>query len=209
MPIKVAVYNIKGEKVGDINLSEAIFGLPANNALLHQVYVSQAANKRIVIAHTKDRGERAGSGKKPWKQKGTGNARVGSARTPVWRKGGVVFGPRKERNFKKKINKKMARKAVQVALSEKARSNNLLVLDEMKLKEKKSKEFFRILENLKIKGSALVGFSDKEKKYSLASRNIKNVHNILVNNLNVSDLLNRKYLLLSKESIKFLENKYK
>ncbi|OGI16850.1 MAG: 50S ribosomal protein L4 [Candidatus Moranbacteria bacterium RIFCSPHIGHO2_02_FULL_40_12b] len=209
MPIKVAVYNIKGEKVGDINLSEAIFGLPANNALLHQVYVSQAANKRIVIAHTKDRGERAGSGKKPWKQKGTGNARVGSARTPVWRKGGVVFGPRKERNFKKKINKKMARKAVQVALSEKARSNNLLVLDEMKLKEKKSKEFFRILENLKIKGSALVGFSDKEKEYSLASRNIKNVHNILVNNLNVSDLLNRKYLLLSKESIKFLENKYK
>lgn len=207
--IKVAVYNIKGEKVGDINLSEEVFGLPANNALLHQVYVSQAANKRIVIAHTKDRGERAGSGKKPWKQKGTGNARVGSARTPVWRKGGVVFGPRKERNFKNKINKKMARKAVRVALSEKARSNNLLVLDEIKLKEKKAKEFFRILENLKIKGSALVGFSDKEKSYSLASRNIKNVYNILVNNLNVSDLLNRKYLLLSEESIKFLENKYK
>jgi large subunit ribosomal protein L4 len=206
--IKVAVYNLGGMKVEDMKLSDNVFSVSKNDILLHQVYVSQFANKRTVIAHTKNRGERKGTGKKPWRQKGTGNARVGSRRTPVWRKGGVVFGPTKDRNFKKKINKKMNQKAILIALSEKMRSKNLVVVDEIKLKERKTKEFAQALTNLKIKGSALVGLAGKEKDLYLYSRNIPKVSPIPTGNLNVFDILNNKYLILSKESIKFLENKY-
>ena len=111
---KVFPVNLKGEKVEDIKLPEAVFNLPSNNSLLHQVYVSMMSNKRQVIAHTKDRAERAGSGRKPWKQKGTGRARTGSVRNPIWRKGGIVFGPSKERNFKKRINQKMKQKSIKI-----------------------------------------------------------------------------------------------
>ncbi len=206
---KVSVYNLSGEKVEDIELADAVFAVPKNDALLHQVYVVQAGNQRMVIAHTKGRGEVAGSGKKPWAQKGTGNARVGSKRTPVWRGGGVVFGPTKDRNFKKKINVKMKRKAVLVALSEKARSKNLIIINEMKLKEKKTKEIAKALKNLKIKGSVLLGLAGPEKEIYLYSRNVPRVSPIPTCNLNVLDILNNKYLMLSKESIKFLEEKYK
>ena len=205
---KAIVYNLSGKKIEDINLSDNVFSVPKNDALLHQVYVAQFANKRTVIAHTKNRGERKGTGKKPWKQKGTGNARVGSRRTPVWRGGGVVFGPTKDRNFKKKINKKMNQKAVRIALSEKARSRNLIIVDEMKLKEKKTKEFAKALANLKIKGSALVGLASQEKDLYLYSRNISKVNPIPTSHLNVFDILNNKYLILSKGSVKFLEEKY-
>ncbi|MCX6765996.1 MAG: 50S ribosomal protein L4 [Candidatus Moranbacteria bacterium] len=206
---KISVYNLSGKKVEDINMPENIFAVPSNNALLHQVYVAQAANRRQIIAHTKDKAEVAGSGKKPWRQKGTGRARVGSVRTPVWRKGGVVFGPTKERNFKKKINEKMKRKAILIALSEKVRSKNLMVVDEIKLKEKKTKLFVKALRNLKIKGSTLIGLSNSEKDIYLCSRNILKVSPLSVKQLNVFDILNHKNLILSKESVKFLEGKYK
>lgn len=186
-----------------------IFNVPANDALLHQVYVAQAGNQRTVIAHAKGRGEVAGSGKKPWQQKGTGNARVGSIRTPVWRGGGVVFGPTKDRNFKRKVNDKMKRKAVLVALSDKLRSKNLVVVNEIKLKEKKTKEFAKAIKNLKVKGSILLGLANAEKEIYLYSRNIPNVNPIPTGNLSVLDILNNKYLVLSKDSVKFLENKYK
>lgn len=205
---KIAVNNFAGKKVADLELSDSVFGLAQNFDLLHQVYVSIAANKRTVISHTKDRGERAGSGRKPWKQKGTGNARVGSVRTPIWRKGGIVFGPTKERNFKKKINKKVNQKAILLALSEKVREDKLLVVDEIKLKEKKTKEFFQALRNLKVEGSTLIGFSENEKDFRMASKNIRNANNILTSKLNVFDILNHKNLILSKDSIKHLEEKY-
>lgn len=205
---KISVYNLSGKKVKEINLSEGVFAAPRNDALLHQVYVAQYANKRSAIAHTKDRAERSGSGKKPWKQKGTGNARVGSSRTPVWRKGGVVFGPTKDRNFKKNINKKMKRKAVIVALSDKVRSGNLVVLENFNLKNKKTKEFAKALISLKIKGTALVGLSEKEKEVYRYCRNIDKVRPISASNLSVLDVLNCKNLLLSQESVKFLEEKH-
>src|SRR5512140_3774542 len=107
----VKVYNLAGKEVEELKLSDSVFGLPVNADLVHQVAVAQSGNMRQVMAHTKNRGERAGSGKKPWRQKGTGRARVGSVRTPVWRKGGVVFGPTNERNFKKDIPKKINRRA--------------------------------------------------------------------------------------------------
>jgi len=207
--LKVNVYNLEGKKVEDIELSEAVFGLKKNDELLHQAYVAISSNQRQVLAHAKDRGERSGSGKKPWKQKGTGNARVGSVRTPVWRGGGVVFGPTKDRNFKKEINKKMMKKAILLALSSKAKSENVIVLDKIELAEKKTKKFAEIIKNLKIKGTALIGFSEKEKDFKLYSRNLKKADSELTSNLNVFDIMNHKNLVLSKESIKYLEEKYK
>ena len=206
---KAAVYNSEGKKIEDIELSLDVFGLKKNDELLHQAYVAIQSNQRQAIAHTKDRGERSGSGKKPWKQKGTGNARVGSVRTPVWRGGGVVFGPTKDRNFKKDINKKMMRKAILLALSAKAKSEDIKILDKIEISEKKTKEFANIIENLKIKGNSIIGFSEKEKDFKLYSRNLKKVNNIFTSNLNVFDIMNHKNLILSKESIKYLEEKYK
>jgi large subunit ribosomal protein L4 len=207
--LKVNVYNLEGKKVEDIELSDAVFGLKKNDELLHQAYVAISSNQRQVLAHTKDRGERSGSGKKPWKQKGTGNARVGSVRTPVWRGGGVVFGPTKERNFKKNINKKMMRKAILLSLSGKVNNKEIMILDKIELAEKKTKKFSEIVGNLKIKGSILFGFSAGEKDLRLYSRNLKKADNIMTSDLNVFDIMNHKNLILSKESVKYLEEKYK
>jgi len=206
--IKFPVHNLKGEKVKDIELSENIFGVKRNDALLHQVFVSQYANRRQVLAHTKDRAERAGSGIKPWRQKGTGRARVGSVRTPVWRKGGIVFGPTKDRNFKKDVPKKMGRKALAVALSGKASDKELFLLENLPMKEVKTKLMSDAMKNLRIKGSVLIGFSEKERGAKRTTRNLPRVTNIDAKNLNVFDVLNSKNLVLSEESIKILENKY-
>jgi large subunit ribosomal protein L4 len=207
--MKFPIHNLKGEKVKDMELPESVFGLDANDALLHQVYVSQYSNQRKVLAHTKDRSERAGSGKKPWKQKGTGRARVGSVRTPVWRKGGVVFGPTKDRNFKKDIPKKMNKKALAIALSGKLRDKELFLLDNLKMGVAKTKAMKETLGSLKINKSVLIGFSKDENIAMRASRNLPKVDNINVMNLNVFDILNHKYLVLSEEGVRILEQKYK
>ena len=206
--IKFPVYNLKGEKVKEIELSEKVFGAKRNDALLHQVFVSQYANRRQVLAHTKDRAERAGSGIKPWRQKGTGRARVGSVRTPVWRKGGIVFGPTKDRNFKKDVPKKMGQKALAVALSSKVKDAELFLVDSLATGEAKTKIMSETIKNLKIKGSILIGFSAKEKEAKRASRNLPKVLNVEAKDLNVFDLLNHKNLILSEESVKVLEKKY-
>lgn len=205
---KVKVYNLKGEAAGDIELSDAVFNVPVKSDLIHQVAVAIFANMRQVLAHTKTRGERAGSGKKPWKQKGTGRARVGSVRTPVWRKGGVSFGPRKDRNYKKKVNKRMNAKAIAMVLSGKNKDKELIILDKIELAEKKTKEMAKALKNLKITGRALIAYSDKEKDLRVFSRNISKVENTLTSQLNVLDMINSKYLVMSKESIEYLEKKY-
>jgi len=202
------VYNREGEKTEDFEVSEDVFNIKKNDDLVHQAFVTIASNLRIAIAHTKNRGERSGSGKKPWKQKGTGNARVGSVRNPVWRKGGIIFGPTKDKNFSKKINKKMNQKAIKIVLSGKARQKEIIVLEELDLKEKKTKEFARIIKNLKLKNKILFGFMVSEKNLNRYSRNIENIANIATQNLNVFDMLNNKYLLLSKDSVKYLDKKY-
>jgi len=205
--MKISVHNLTGEKVEDIELNDLIFALPSNDDLLHQAYVAIASNMRVAIAHTKDRSERSGSGIKPWRQKGTGNARVGERRNPVWRKGGVAFGPTSDRNFSKNINKKMKQKAVLIALSEKIRKQELIVVSDLNIKEKKTKEFAKALNNLKVSGKALIGFADEERDVRVYSRNIVNVKNVLVKNLNVYDLLNNKTLILSKSSIEYIQTK--
>jgi len=206
--MKTIVYNLEGKKVKDIELSESVFNVPLNAELLHEVYVSMDANKRVAIAHTKGRGEVSGSGKKPWKQKGTGKARAGSVRSPIWRGGGVVFGPTKDRNFKKKINKKANAKAILMAISEKLRSEKLIIVDKIEAVNKKTKDIVAGLNSLKLKGSILVNLSQGEKDTYLYSRNIKNVTCTPIDNLNVLDILNHKSLVLSEESIKYLEKKY-
>jgi large subunit ribosomal protein L4 len=206
--IKFPVYNLKGEKVKDIELSEKVFGAKRNDALLHQVFVSQYANRRQVLAHTKDRAERAGSGIKPWKQKGTGRARVGSVRSPIWRKGGVTFGPTKDRNFKKDVPKKMGQKALAVVLSSKVADKELFLVDSLEMKEAKTKKMHEAIKNLKLKGSILIGFSEKEKGSKLASHNLPKVLNVDAKSLNVFDVLNHKNLVLSEEGVKILEKKY-
>jgi|SRR6185369_2120436 len=207
--LQVAVKNILGKDVKELSLKESVFGLPSNDTLLHQVYVALQANKRVAIAHTKDRGERAGSGIKPWRQKGTGRARVGAVRSPLWRKGGVTFGPTKDRNFSKNTNAKMRQKAVMIALSEKIRSGKLLILDEFNFAAKKTKNFAETLKHLNIAGKSItVSFVGDEFSLTQISRNIPRVENTLAENLNVAQLLDHEYALLSVNGIKKLEERF-
>lgn len=208
MSIKVEVKNLKGKKIEDLQLSDDVFGLQVKEEILHNVYLAGYANKREVIAHTKNRAERAGSGIKPWKQKGTGRARVGSVRSPIWRKGGIIFGPRNERNFSKKVNKKEKKLAIKMALSGKLVSGQITVVEKLDLDENKTKNMAKALGGLGLQGKTLLAYLPEEKKVTLASRNIKGVQNILAANLNVFDMLNNKNLILSKEGIKMIEKKY-
>lgn len=205
----VTVKNIAGKDVKEIDLKDFIFNVPKNDALLHQVYVAQSGNKRIAIAHTKDRGERAGSGIKPWRQKGTGRARVGSVRSPTWRKGGVTFGPTKDRNFSKDTNRKMRQKAVMTALSEKVRSGKMIVLDAITYPEKKTKLFAETLRALGIAGKGLtLCLTGEERGFFVASRNIPKLGNLPTENLSVCELLDREYLIVTETGIKSIENRF-
>lgn len=207
----VKVYNQEGKEVGKTRLPKEIFEVPLNEDLVHQVVVSQMANRRQVIAHTKDRGEVSGGGKKPWRQKGTGRARHGSIRSPIWRGGGVTFGPRKERVFKKRIPKKMRRKALFMVLSSKLKNNLLLILDELKLEKAKTREILKIIKNFK-KGSVLIALPQVDKNIILASRNLPDVATIQAREINCLDLLSFRHLIMPKQAIKviretFLKNK--
>lgn len=205
---KIDVYNITGEKVGEMALPKEVFGFESNDALVHQVYVAQAANRRGGSAHAKTRSERRGGGRKPWKQKGTGNARTGSIRNPIWRGGGVIFGPLKNRNFKKNVNEKMKRKALQIALSAKARDGKIKIVDSLQFEDKKTKVVANMLSVMELSKSVLMGFSVDEADNYVAARNVSNVKTIPTEQLNVYDVLNAQYLLLSKSSVEQLVNKY-
>jgi len=207
--MKIAVYNQEGKEISQALLPKEIFEVPLNQDLVYQAAVSQAANKRRITAHTKDRSEVRGGGKKPWRQKGTGRARHGSIRSPIWRGGGVTFGPRKNTVFAKKIPKKMRRKALFMVLSVKVKDNLLIVLDDFKLEKIKTKIFAQILNNLPCKNkSCLIALSGIEKNLILSARNLPKVKTIEARNLNVLDLLSYKYLVISKESIKTIKETF-
>ena len=212
--MKVTVYNQEGKEVETTLLPKEIFGLKVNPDLVHQVVVSQMANRRKVIAHAKGRAEVRGGGKKPWQQKGTGRARVGSIRSPLWRGGGVTFGPTKERVFKKKINKKMRKIAFFMTLSVKAKNNLLLILDKLSLKQPKTKSMTKIIENWKSEiknfkeGSCLIALPRKDENIIRATRNIPNLQTIEARNLNALDLLSFKYLIILKETIKVIKETF-
>ena len=207
---EAVVYNQKGEKVGKIELPVGIFDIKMNNDLVHQVIVSQMANRRQVSAHTKDRGAVSGGGKKPWRQKGTGRARHGSNRSPIWKGGGVTFGPTKDRNFKEKIPAKMRRKALFAVLSSKADNNEMIILDSLEISKPKTKLAKEILKNMPVeKKSCLFAFEEKNENFFKAIRNIPKIQGLEARNLNVLDILSSKYFLLSKEAINTIEKTFK
>ncbi|MFA5000155.1 MAG: 50S ribosomal protein L4 [Patescibacteria group bacterium] len=214
MPLSVKVYNQKAEAVKDLNLPEKIFGVKPNNELLHQAVITQQANARQVLAHTKDRSEVRGGGKKPWKQKGTGRARVGSSRSPIWIGGGVTFGPRKERNFKKDINQKMKQKALFMALSDKVATSSLVVLDKLECAEYKTKKFNEIMTVLEKKvlnnnrRDILVVNDVKDEKTRNSGRNLAGVKLINLENINLLEILNHKNLLLTEKAVEILSGRY-
>jgi large subunit ribosomal protein L4 len=207
---KVNVYNIDGNVVGEVELNPTIFEVSPEIGLIHRAVVAQMANKRRVIAHTKDRGEVRGGGRKPWRQKGTGRARHGSIRSPLWRGGGVVFGPTKERVYQQKINKKERRKALFMVLTDKVRSGQLILLDKLELPEIKTKKMAAILNKLPNKDqSTLIVLPENDQKITRSAANIPYVSTIDVRSLNVVDLLKYKYLLLPVSVLKIIEEFYK
>ena len=210
--MELPLYNQKAENIGKVELPEKIFDVKMNNDLVHQVVTSQRSNKRQVIAHTKGRGEVRGGGKKPWKQKGTGRARVGSIRSPIWKGGGVTGGPTKERNFKKKINKKMARKALFMVLSSKVKDNQLFVLDNIILENPKTKEMAVILKNISSlmgkKPTTLLILPSMDEKIKRSSKNLPNFTAVEARNLNPLEILSYKNLVLVKDSIDALSKTF-
>lgn len=207
--MKITIYDQEGKETGTTLLPKEIFDVKMNPDLIHQVVVSQMANRRKVIAHTKTRGEVSGGGKKPWKQKGLGRARHGSIRSPIWRHGGIVFGPTKEKVFTKKIPKKMKRKALFMTLSDKVKNNLLILLDKLKLEQPKTKFMSEILKKLPSKRkSSLIALPEMDKNLILAARNLPEVETIQVKDLNCLDLLSFKYLIMPKESVKVIKETF-
>lgn len=204
------LYNQNGETIGTMDLPASVFGLKWNADLVHQVVMGQRANRRQKVAHTKTRGEVRGGGKKPWRQKGTGRARHGSIRSPIWRGGGVTHGPRTEKNFTKKVNKKMARKALSIILSAKLRDNELRIVDRVDLGEAKTKKAAALL-RVFIKGSGMEAgksilfvLSDREPAFMRAFRNLYRVHIAEARNLNAHDILQYRYLIFLKKAVEAL-----
>ncbi len=212
--MKIPVYNQKGEEVVKADLPAEIFEVELNSDLVHQVVVAQMANSRKVIAHTKDRSEKRGGGRKPWRQKGTGRARHGSIRSPIWKGGGVTFGPTKDRNFSKSINKKMKRRALLMTLTSKVKDKELVLLDKLELAESKTKLMVKIFNNLKNKfkkdldKGTLVVLPQTDLKISRAVKNIPKIKTIRADSLNVLDILNHRYLLILQDSIEVIKKTY-
>ena len=204
---KIDVYSIEGKKVKDIELNEKVFGIEPNEEIVHSVYVNYLANQRQGTQSTKTRAEVRGGGRKPWRQKGTGRARQGSIRSPQWIKGGIALGP-KPRSYKYTVNKKERRLAIISVLSSKVLENELVVVDSLKLKEIKTKEMTKILNNLKIEGKALILLPEKDENVQKSSRNIEGVKTTLVNTINVYDLLKYKNLVITLDTVKKLEEVY-
>jgi len=204
--MKVAVYTKEGKEAGDMTLPKEIFEVPFNADLVHQVLISQTANKRQVSAHTQTRGEVRGGGRKPWRQKGTGRARAGSTRGPIWKGGGVSGGPRNDVVFEKTIPTKMRRKALFMVLSEKVKKNLLVVVDVMDMDKPKTKEMAQTIQKLPVKTESRLVVSDNgDKNIFLAARNMAKTGVSEARNLNVVDLLNYKYVVISKDGIKNIE----
>ncbi len=204
---KVQVYNQEGKAMNEMELNEKVFHVESKPSVVHQVYNAILANARLPWADTQGRGEVRGGGKKPWKQKGTGRARHGSTRSPIWKGGGVTFGPKSVRTFKQKVNKKMNRKAVAMCLSDKLNENKLVVLDTLALTGK-TKEFAGMRSLLAGNGkSTLFLTGEKNENLVRASQNAAKCRVTRAIDVNVVDLLNAQYVIATKESINVLEKR--
>ena len=204
---KIDVYDIQGKKVSTVDLKDEIFGIEPNEAVVHSVLVNFLANQRQGTQSTKTRAEVRGGGRKPWRQKGTGRARQGSIRAPQWIKGGIALGP-KPRSYKYTVNKKEKRLAIKSCLSSKVLEKELVVVDSFALKEIKTKEMVKALNNLKVEGKTLILLPEKNETVQKSARNIKGVKTTLVNTINVYDLLKYKNLVITLDTVKKLEEVY-
>ena len=204
---KVSVYNMEGKEVGTMDLNDSIFAVEINEHLVHMAVVQQLANNRQGTQKAKTRSEVSGGGRKPWRQKGTGHARQGSTRSPQWTGGGVVFAPT-PRDYTFKLNKKEKRAALKSALTDKAQNNNLIVVDELKFDEIKTKKFAEVMNNLKATRKALVVLADNDQNVVLSARNLAEANTTLTNTLNVYDIVNARTLVLTKDAVAKIEEVY-
>lgn len=201
---KVAVYNMSGAQVGEIELADSVFGIEPNQHVLHEAVVMLRASLRQGTHKTKGRSEVSGGGRKPWRQKGTGRARQGSIRAPQWKGGGVVFGPT-PRSYGFKLPKKVRRLAIKSALSSKVQANEIIVLDQLSMAQPKTKEFAAILDNLKVDRKALVVGGSHDDNVALSARNIPGVKFVPAEGINVLDVINYDKLIITKEAVQKVE----
>ena len=202
----VSVLNMEGKEVGTIELNDAVFGVEVNEHLVHMAVVQQLANNRQGTQKAKTRSEVSGGGRKPWRQKGTGHARQGSTRAPQWTGGGVVFAP-VPRDYSFKLNKKEKRAALKSALTSRVLENKLIVVDELKFDEIKTKKFAAVMDNLKV-NKALVVIADNDEKVVMSARNISTVKTAQVGTINVYDILKGDTLILTKDAVAKIEEVY-
>ena len=203
--MKIPVYTQEGKEAGEVALPKDVFEVQMNADLVHQVMISYAANKRQVSAHTKNRGEVRGGGRKPWRQKGTGRARAGSTRGPIWKGGGVSGGPRNEKVYEKAIPAKMRKKALAMVLSEKAKNNLLVVVDTLDMQSPKTKIMAAMIKKLPVASASRLVLYSSGKEIFLAARNIAKTGVAETRNMNVADLLKYKYVVLGKDIIAEIE----
>lgn len=199
--IKLKVKDQTGKTVGEEILNKKIFEVPVKPDLIHQVVAAQAANIRPVIAHTKDRSEVSGGGRKPWRQKGTGRARHGSIRSPIWKGGGVTFGPRSDRNFTQKINKKMRRKALFMVLSDRAKNKKIIILDKLELPQSKTKILSQIFTKLGIKNNTLLVLPEKNDLIQRTIHNLTQAQFLPANSLNVLSVIRNQYIVITQAAL--------
>ncbi len=202
----VSVYNMEGKEVGTIELNDAVFGVEVNEHLVHMAVVQQLANNRQGTQKAKTRSEVSGGGRKPWRQKGTGHARQGSTRSPQWTGGGVVFAPT-PRDYSFKLNKKEKRAALKSSLTSKVQDAKLIVVDELKFDEIKTKNFVNVMNNLKVQ-KGLVVIADNDANVVMSARNVADVNTTLVNTINVYDVMKAKTVVLTKEAVAKIEEVY-
>ncbi|NSW91186.1 MAG: 50S ribosomal protein L4 [Firmicutes bacterium] len=204
---KVDVHNIDGDVVGEIELKDEIFGVDVNPNLLHLVVVNQLANKRQGTQSTKTRGEVRGGGRKPWRQKGTGRARQGSIRAPQWIKGGIALGP-KPRSYKYTLPKKVKRQALKSALTSKVNEEKLIVLEDLRFDQIKTKQMVKVLNNLNVDTSALIVLEGKNENVEKSARNIPGIKTAFVNTINVFDILKYDKFIITKDAVQKVEEVY-
>jgi large subunit ribosomal protein L4 len=212
--MKINIYNQEAKVVGELELADKTFAIKPKADLIHQAVVAQMGNARQVLAHTKTKAEVRGGGIKPWRQKGTGRARAGSSRSPLWEGGGVIFGPRKDRNFSKDLPKKMKQKAMLMVFSDKISNSQLVVLDDLKIEAYKTKVINQILKNIETeilknkRRSLLLINGIKNDKIYYSTRNLPDVSIINLENLNIVDLVRYKNVVLTKNALELLAKRY-
>lgn len=207
---KVTLYKVDGTSAGEMMLSDALFNVSVNENLVHEAVVHQKAKSRVAIAHAKDRSEVRGGGRKPWRQKGTGRARHGSRRSPIWAGGGVTFGPSKDQNFATNMNRKARRKALAMVLTDKVASERFVVIEDLVIKDGKTKQLSELLTKLPVANKKVLIVLDLENKDAVrAAQNLQKVATLPVNSLNVVDLLSYDYILTAKETVESMTQLYK